>query len=127
LDMTKVGKASNDIHLMQFLSSQQYSVLRNFKTERLYTITFSRFILSHSLSKKGIYILFGFISSVVQKTDSSNMRFIFKRMAVSILFSLRSRGSVLAFGTQVRRFKPGRSLRIFRAKKSLARLPSEGK
>jgi hypothetical protein len=38
-----------------------------------------------------------------------------------------SRGSVLAFGTQVRAFKPGRSRRIFRAKKSSARLPSEGK
>ena len=35
--------------------------------------------------------------------------------------------SVLAFGTQVRGFKPGRSRRIFRAKKSSARLPSEGK
>jgi hypothetical protein len=29
-----------------------------------------------------------------------------------------SRGSVLAFGTQVRGFKPGRSRQIFRAKKS---------
>ena len=37
-----------------------------------------------------------------------------------------SRGSVLAFGTQVRGFRPGRSRRIFRAKKSSARLPSEG-
>jgi hypothetical protein len=37
-----------------------------------------------------------------------------------------SRGSVLAFGTQVRGFKPGRSRWIFRAKKSSARLPSEG-
>ena len=36
-----------------------------------------------------------------------------------------SRGSVLAFGTQVRGFKPGRSRRIFGMKKSLARLPSE--
>ena len=35
--------------------------------------------------------------------------------------------SVLAFGTRVRGFKPGRSRRIFRAKKSSARLPSEGK
>jgi len=35
--------------------------------------------------------------------------------------------SVLAFGTQVREFKPGRSCRIFRAKKSSARLPCEGK
>jgi hypothetical protein len=38
-----------------------------------------------------------------------------------------SRCRVLAFGTQVRVFKPGRSRRIFRAKKSSARLPSEGK
>ena len=38
-----------------------------------------------------------------------------------------SRGSVLAFNIQVRGFKPGRSRRIFRAKKSSARLPSEGK
>ena len=37
-----------------------------------------------------------------------------------------SRGSVLAFGSQVRGFTPGRSRRIFRAKKSSARLPSEG-
>ena len=38
-----------------------------------------------------------------------------------------SRGSVLACGTQVHGFKPGRSRRIFRAKKSSSRLPSEGK
>ena len=38
-----------------------------------------------------------------------------------------SRGSVLTFSTQVCGFKPGRSLRIFRAKKSSARLPSEEK
>jgi hypothetical protein len=31
-----------------------------------------------------------------------------------------SRGSVLAFGTQVRRFKPGRSRRIFRGEKILS-------
>jgi len=37
-----------------------------------------------------------------------------------------SRGSVLAFVTQVRGFAPGRSRQIFRAKKSSARLPSEG-
>src|SRR5215470_19410872 len=36
-----------------------------------------------------------------------------------------SRGSVLAFSTQVRGFKPGRSLRIFRAKKILS-TPSFG-
>ena len=34
--------------------------------------------------------------------------------------------SVLAFGTRVRGFKPGRSRRIFRGKKSSAPLPSEG-
>ena len=34
---------------------------------------------------------------------------------------------MLAFGIQVRGFKPGRSFRIFRAKKSSARLPSEGR
>jgi len=39
----------------------------------------------------------------------------------------QSRGSVLAFSTQVCGFKPGRSRRIFRVKKSSARLPSEGK
>ena len=45
-----------------------------------------------------------------------------------LMFKLRwSRGSVLAFSTQVRAFKPGRSRRIFRAKKPSARLPSEGK
>jgi hypothetical protein len=44
------------------------------------------------------------------------------------IYRLRwSRGSVLAFSTQVRGFKPGRSRRIFWAKKFSARLPSEGK
>ena len=38
-----------------------------------------------------------------------------------------SRHSVLTFGTQVRGFTPGQSHRIFRAKKSSARLPSKGK
>jgi hypothetical protein len=38
-----------------------------------------------------------------------------------------SRGTMLAFGIQVHGFKPGRSRRIFRAKKSSARLPSERK
>ena len=44
-----------------------------------------------------------------------------------MLLSKWSRGSVLAFSTQVCGFKPSRSRRIFRAKKSSARLPSEGK
>jgi len=38
-----------------------------------------------------------------------------------------SRGSVLAFGTQVHGFASGRSRQIFRAKKSSARRSSEGK
>jgi len=37
-----------------------------------------------------------------------------------------SRGSVLAFSTQVRGFKPGRRRRIFKGEKSSAHLPSEG-
>jgi hypothetical protein len=37
-----------------------------------------------------------------------------------------SRGSMLAFGTQVRGFTPDRSRRIFRAKNSSVRFPSEG-
>jgi hypothetical protein len=43
------------------------------------------------------------------------------------IFVSTARGSVLAFGTQVRGFAPGRSRRIFRSKKSSTRLPSEGK
>jgi len=38
-----------------------------------------------------------------------------------------SRGSVLAFGTQVRGLKPSQSRQIFKGEKSSARLPSEGK
>jgi hypothetical protein len=37
-----------------------------------------------------------------------------------------SRVGVLAFGTQVRGFAPGQSRRVFRAKQSSVRLPSEG-
>jgi hypothetical protein len=37
-----------------------------------------------------------------------------------------SRGSVLAFGTQVRGFKPGRSLRIFKGEKILSTLSFGG-
>ena len=42
-----------------------------------------------------------------------------------ILTSVLSRGSVLAFGTQVRGFKPGRSRRIFKGEKILS-TPSFG-
>ena len=43
-----------------------------------------------------------------------------------VCYRLRwSRGSVLAFGTQVRRFKPGRSRRIFKGEKILS-MPSFG-
>ena len=51
-----------------------------------------------------------------------------KELSNSLNKRLRlSRGSVLAFGNLVRGFDPGRSRRIFRAKKSSVRLPSEGK
>jgi len=54
--------------------------------------------------------------------------FICNYSAISLLRRLRrSRGSVLAISTQVCGLKPGRIRRIFRAKKSSARLPSEGK
>jgi hypothetical protein len=55
-----------------------------------------------------------------------NPQHAFRRSHVVALWQwLRwSRGSVLAFGTQVRGFTPDRSRRIFRAKKSPARLPS---
>jgi hypothetical protein len=47
---------------------------------------------------------------------------------ISFQYRLRwSMGSVLVFSTQVLGFKPGQSRRIFRAKKSSACLPSEGK
>ena len=46
--------------------------------------------------------------------------------SISLTYRLRwSRGSVLAFGTQVRRFKPGRSRRIFKGEKILS-TPSFG-
>jgi hypothetical protein len=49
-------------------------------------------------------------------------------LLVSAVKRLRfSRSSVLAFGTLVCGFAPGRSRLIFRAKKSSARFPSEGK
>ena len=60
----------------------------------------------------------------------SNSTFLLLTDFCITVFSVRLRwswGSVLAFSTQVRGFKPGRSRRIFRAKNSSARLPSEGK
>jgi hypothetical protein len=62
---------------------------------------------------------------------SHNIHYIFTctkqvKMSLSTQRLWWSRGSVLA-GTQVRGFVPGRSRRIFRAKKSSARFPSEGK
>jgi hypothetical protein len=53
----------------------------------------------------------------------------YNKFIISLYYSTKrlrwSRGSVLAFSTQVRGFKPGRSRRIFRAKKIL-RTPSFG-
>ena len=65
----------------------------------------------------------------VQKTNNLNVRVFESLVTYFQRKRLRwSRGSVLAFGTQVRGFKPGRSRRIFQGeKKSSARLPSDGK
>ena len=52
--------------------------------------------------------------------------FYFKQFFVTLSKRLRwSRGSVLAFGTQVRGFKPGRSRRIFQGEKILLRRGSK--
>ena len=58
-----------------------------------------------------------------QVTDQPNLEF----SMVCLGLLQWSRGSVLAFGTQVHGFTPGQSYRIFRVKKSSERLPSEGK
>ena len=50
-----------------------------------------------------------------------------KNIYVGRIAAWWSRGRVLAFSTQVRGFKPGRSRRIFRAKKSSAHPPSDRK
>jgi len=47
------------------------------------------------------------------------------RVILLLLLLLWSRGSVLAFGTQVRGFKPGRSRRIFKGGKIFS-MPSFG-
>jgi hypothetical protein len=44
----------------------------------------------------------------------------------SLILTTNLQRAQLASGTRVRGFKPGRIRRIFRAKKSLACLPSEG-
>ena len=67
---------------------------------------------------------------VYPKTNSiQNVTFIFSmsKAVYSMLKRLRwSRGSVLAFGTQVRGFKPGRSRRIFQGEEILS-TPSFGR
>jgi len=69
--------------------------------------------------KTGATTLLQFSFSIPVSSEKSTEH-IYKRLRWS-------RGSVLAFGTQVRGLKPGRSRPICRAKKSSARLPSEGK
>jgi len=60
-------------------------------------------------------------------TYSATQNIMYSIVCVYIYIRLRlSRSSVLAFGTQVRGFKPGRSRRNFKGESS-ARLPSEGK
>ena len=59
--------------------------------------------------------------------NSSNSSMTPSGSDIDVYYQLRwSRGSVLAFGTQVRGFAPGRSRRIFRAKKILS-TPSFGR
>jgi hypothetical protein len=71
------------------------------------------------------------LGSPVRPAEGINVRFFEFVCYVGVIICDKrfrwSRGSVLAFGTQVCGFKPGRSRRIFRAKKSSARLSSEGK
>jgi hypothetical protein len=57
----------------------------------------------------------------VYKTDDSEISLNFISIYLIFFYRLRwSRGSVLAFGTQVCRFKPGRSRRIFKGEKILS-------
>ena len=80
------------------------------------------------------YFLFQYLLSsrfpndIRQLFTSSSSSFLHFAFFLPNIFPRRfrwSRGSVLAFGTQVRGFTPGRSLRIFRAKKILS-TPSFG-
>ena len=66
------------------------------------------------------------LSFTTFKKKKSKCFHLFILSHMNTMYRLRwSRGSVLAFSTQVRGFKPGRSRRIFRAKKILS-MPSFG-
>ena len=74
------------------------------------------------ISTLEIFYIFGYCT---QKNCMTTSNRLFGN--ISTIQRLRcSRGSVLAFGTQVRGFKPGRSRRIFRGEKILS-TPSFGK
>ena len=87
--------------------------------------SFLNFICSHSTVLNLTEV---FLKRYLSSIDTNYSKKAKNPMAFfDVIFIRWCRGSVLAFSTQVRGFKPGRSRRIFRAKKSSARLPSEGK
>ena len=84
----------------------------------LYTLSF--------YSVENLFYYYHHLTSMPRSTKWS-LPFIFFSPIFFINRLRWPRGSVLAFSTQVRGFKPGRNRFIFRAKKSSTRLPSEGK
>jgi len=65
--------------------------------------------------------------NIVNKPVKQIIRYPAKRLLYMTYYRLRwSRGSVLAFGTHVRGFKPGRSRRIFKGEKILSTLSFGG-
>ena len=104
-----------------------------------YTTTNKMYLLSQIIySCKTLYVFRTVFPSIIR---SSKLRIQQQYMSNRCCYLLQSRMrsyprysgfgvlvvSVLASGTQDRGLKPGQSRRIFRAKKSSARLPSEGK
>jgi len=102
-----------------------------------FQLPFHHKLVSAVLSPKNCSVCFGSWkteqNSIMQCLSPGRCRVLYQiaRFVVFFIASYNwlawSRGSVLAFSTQVCGFKPGRSCRIFRAKKSSAHLPSEGK
>ena len=105
---------TNTIFLLQVM----YRYVRMIFLVKCVTITLFSFLMQRLGWKSMIFIA---LSSLETVYDTVQYRYCIFSLLNRLLWS---RGSVLAFTTQVRGFKPGR---IFRAKKSSARLPSEGK
>jgi hypothetical protein len=95
-----------------------------------YTADAKLFSLQHSVlvNIESNYLITAVLTIHVFRGKDWNMAIILFKQYVSYSGRLWwSRGSVLAISTQVRGFKPGRSVRFLRTKKSSARLPSEEK